>query len=94
MSASNDRSHQEELDQDDSEAVFQEFLKSSTFANIWDSVPSFLSSPAGSNSGSSTPSSGQSTPWLITQPEQQHESDNSGRSIESFRREGVQVGQV
>ena len=83
----------QELGQDDSEAVFQEFLKSSTFANIWDSVPSLSSSPAGSNSGRSTPS-GQSTPRLITQPEQQHESDNSGRSIESFRREGVQVGQV
>ena len=35
----------QEVGQDDSEAVFQEFLKSSTFANIWDSVPSLLSSP-------------------------------------------------
>ncbi len=74
----------QELGQDDSEAVFQEFLKSSTFANIWDSVPSLLSSP-GSHSGSSTPSSGQSTPPLITQPQQQNEAGDGNQSIESFQ---------
>ena len=54
----------QEVGQDDSEAVFQEFLKSSTFANIWNSVPSLLSSP-GSDSGGSALSSGQSTPQLV-----------------------------
>ncbi len=83
----------QELGQDDSEAVFQEFLKSSTFANIWDSVPSLLSSPE-SRSGSSTPSSGQSTPQLITQPQQQNVADDGSQSIESFRRDGTEISQV
>lgn len=71
----------QEMGQDDSEAVFQEFLKSSTFANIWDSVPSLLSSP-GSDSGGSALSSGQSTPQLITQPQQQNEAGLGSPSIE------------
>ena len=71
----------QEVGQDDSEAVCQEFLKSSTFANIWDSVLSLLSFP-GSDSGGSALSSSQSTPQLITQPQQQNEAGLGSPSIE------------
>ena len=83
----------QELNQDDSEAVFHEFLKSSTFANIWDSVPSLLSSP-GSNSGSSALTSGQSTPQLITQPQQQDEANSGGPTVDLFGQDRVGVSQV
>ena len=57
---------QEREGSDDGDCMIQEFLKSSTFSSIWDSLPSVVDSPDASTGSDGTD---QSTPPPITHPD-------------------------